>query len=89
MQNQRLQNLNKAYLQMDDEALGCLIELLDIKETELESIFGMKPAKRRKLQVAFNLLARCDDDLYALAESVADDLEEEKEEETSQQSSSS
>ena len=33
---------------------------LAAKQAELDSVFAMKPAKRRKLQVAFNLLARCD-----------------------------
>ena len=37
-----------------------MVELLDIKQAELDSIFAMKPAKRRKLQACFNLLARCD-----------------------------
>ena len=66
---------------MHDETFACLVELLDIKQAELDSVFAMKPAKRRKLQVAFNLLARCDDGRYDLAQSVADDLEEEDEEE--------
>ena len=37
-----------------------MVELLDIKQAELDSILAMKPAKRRKLQACFNLLARCD-----------------------------
>ena len=37
-----------------------MVELLDIKQAELDSVFAMKPAKRRKLQACFNMLARCD-----------------------------
>ena len=60
VQREQLQDLNDAYLKLHDEPFGCLVELLDIKQAELDSVFAMKPAKRRKLQVAFNLLARCD-----------------------------
>ena len=60
LQRERLQNLNDAYLKMHEEPFECLVELLDIKQAELDSVFAMKPAKRRKLQACFNLLARCD-----------------------------
>ena len=55
----QLQELNDAYFKMHCEPRACLVELLDLKQAELDSVFAMKPAKRRKLQVAFNLLARC------------------------------
>ena len=69
----RLQMLNQAYLEIEHEPFQILVELLDIKETELNSVLVMKPAKRRRLQLCFNLLAQCGDQLFHLAESVADD----------------
>ena len=85
-QKRKLQMLNDAYLRMDDEPFECLIELLDIREAEMNTVFAMNRTKKRKLQVVFNLLARCDDDLLALAEGVADDVEEEREDDIGEQS---
>ena len=82
-QKRKLQMLNDAYLRMDDEPFECLIELLDIREAEMNTVFAMNQTKRRKLQVVFNLLAQCDDGLLALAEGVA---EEDGEDEIGEQS---
>ena len=82
-QKRKLHMLNDAYLRMDDEPFECLIELLDIRKTEMNTVFAMNQTKRRKLQVVFNLLARCDDGLLALAEGVA---EEDGEDEIGEQS---
>ena len=49
----------------------------------MNTVFAMNQTKRRKLQVVFNLLARCDDGLLALAEGVA---EEDGEDEIGEQS---
>ena len=82
-QKRKLHMLNDAYLRMDDEPFQCLIELLDIREAEMHTVFAMNQTKRRKLQVVFNLLAQCDDGLLALAEGVA---EEDGEDEIGEQS---
>ena len=48
-----------------------LKELLDINSDEEQDIWSLKPSKRRKVQAAFNMLSRCDDTLYELAQNIA------------------
>ena len=72
-QKQQLKLLNDAYKSLGQGPRECLNELLDIKQSEVDSIFAMKATKRRKVQLAFNLLSWCDEELYAMARSIADD----------------
>lgn len=85
-QKEYLKNLNSAYQRVADDAFAHLRDLLDLNSDELPDVYCMKPAKRRKLQSAFNLLAQCDDDLYEIAQTVA--VEDTDEVEASQQSTS-
>ena len=72
-QKQQLKLLNDAYKSLGQGPRECLNELLDIKQSEVDSVFAMKATKRRKVQLAFNLLSWCDEELYAMARSIADD----------------
>ena len=79
----RLRQLNDAYTDLADEPFADLKELLDISKEEEKDLYSMRPAKRRKVQVAFNLLAKCDDDLYELARGIADDASEDENDDSS------
>ena len=78
-QKQYLSHLNSAYTQMADDAFADLKEMLAIHSDEEQDIWSLNPAKRRKVQVAFNMLSKCDDALYELAQNIADDVEDEEE----------
>ena len=79
VQRHHMSDLNSAYTQIADDAFADMKELIDIHSDEEQDIYSMKPAKRRKVQLAFNLLSKCDDAIQELAKGVADDIEEEAE----------
>ena len=65
--------LNDAFVALCDDDFEDVKTILDLRGDELDSVHGMRPAKRQKLRHLFNILANCDDQLKELAQRALDD----------------
>lgn len=72
-QKAQMERMNNAYCAINDDAFDHLKTLLDLKSDEEDSVYAMRPAKRRKLESVFNFLALCDDTVIELAREIPEE----------------